>query len=62
MTLRLRLGRLGAFLDEGIDRGLRNLPAAADLQRAQLAGIHQRPGRRVVDVQHRGDLAQIQEE
>jgi len=62
MTLRLLLGRLGAFLDEGVDRGLWHFPAAADLQCTQLAGVHQRPCRRVVDAQHGGDLAQVEKE
>jgi hypothetical protein len=62
MTLRLLLSRLGALLDEGVDRRPWHFPAAADLQCAQLAGVHQGPRRRVVDAQHGGDLAQVEKE
>jgi len=61
MTLRTPLSGLGAFRHECVDRGLRHLPASADLQRAQLPGADQVPGGRVVDAQQRCYLAQVEE-
>ena len=62
VALCLLLRSRDALLDEGVDRGLRHLPAAADLHRADAAGVHQVPGGAVVDAQHRGHLVQVEEE
>jgi hypothetical protein len=62
VALRLLLRSRGALLDEGVDRSLRHLPAAADLHRADATGVHKVPGGAVVDAQHRGHLVQVEEE
>jgi hypothetical protein len=62
ISLRLLLGGLCALLDEVVDRGLRHLPPAADLEPAQLAAVDQAPGSAVVDAQQRGHLAQVEKE